>query len=130
MVDVIQALQTSIEIVGRLRALAKKVEDVEFKMLLADLSNELADAKLEVANLKSELVDVRQKNAELSQVLEVRHQSAPIFDDSVYKFSGEEGRFCTACFDTKDKKVRVRQTTGPFTVFGKWECPSCNATYG
>ncbi len=51
--DVVATLQNAIEIAGKLRTLSKKVEDADFKMLLADLSNELADAKLAVANLKS-----------------------------------------------------------------------------
>ena len=55
MLEAVQALQSSIEIVGRLRSLSKKIEDAEFKMLLADLSSGLGDAKLEVANLKVEL---------------------------------------------------------------------------
>lgn len=57
--DVIAALQNSIEIAGKLRALAKKAEDADFRMLVADLSNELADAKLEVAGLKEELAGAR-----------------------------------------------------------------------
>jgi len=57
--DVIAALQNSIEIAGKLRALAKKVEDADLKMLVADLLNELADAKLEVATLKEELAVAR-----------------------------------------------------------------------
>jgi len=57
--DVIAALQNSIEIAGKLRALSKKVEDADFKMLVADLLNKLADAKLDAANLKTELADAR-----------------------------------------------------------------------
>ena len=57
--DVIAALQNSIEIAGKLRALSKKVEDADFKMLVADLFNELADAKLDAANLKTELANAR-----------------------------------------------------------------------
>ena len=57
--DVIAALQNSIEIAGKLRALSKKVEDADFKMLVADLFSQLADAKLDAANLKTELADAR-----------------------------------------------------------------------
>ena len=57
--DIVAAIQNSIEIVGKLRALAKKVQDADFKMLVADLSNELADAKLEVATLKAELAEAK-----------------------------------------------------------------------
>ena len=59
--DIVATIQNSIEIAGKLRALAKKIEDADFKMLVADLSNELAEAKLEVANLKGELAEARTK---------------------------------------------------------------------
>ena len=57
--DILAALQNSIEIAGKLRALSKKVEDADFKMLVADLYSQLADAKLDAANLKTELADAR-----------------------------------------------------------------------
>ncbi len=55
--DALLALQTSIDIVGKLRSLSKKVQDAEFRMLVADLSNALADAKLDLAALKEELAE-------------------------------------------------------------------------
>ena len=57
MVDIVAAIQTSIEVVKKLRELSTKVDNAEFKMLLADLSSELGDAKLEAANLKVELAE-------------------------------------------------------------------------
>ena len=130
MIEAIQAIQTSIEIVGKLRELSKKVVDADFKILLADLSSELGDAKLEAANLKNELASLRQENADLKQRLEQRENSKPIYADGVYSFEGEDGQFCTSCFDTGQRKIRVRQLSNGFEVFGKWECPSCNATFG
>ena len=130
MVDIISALQTSIDIVGKLRALSKKVEEAEFKMLLADLSSELGDAKLEAANLKIDLATEREKNAALSGKLAERQSGNPIMSDSCYGFEGEEGLFCTSCFDVNSRRVRVKALTGAFKAFGKWECPSCKAHYG
>lgn len=130
MIEAIQAIQTSIEIVGKLRELSKKVSDTDFKMLLADLSSELGDAKLEAANLKSELAFLRQENRDLKQRLEQRDNGKPIYADGVYRFEGEDGHFCTSCFDTEQRKIRLRELTGAFKAFGKWECPSCKATFG
>jgi hypothetical protein len=130
MVDVVASVQTAIEIVGKLRSLSKKIEDAEFKMLLADLSGELADTKLEVAELKTQLAKAIEENKELAEIVKQRATTKPILFDSAYKFEGEEGLFCTACFDTQGKKVRVTPLTGPFKTFGKWTCPSCKANYG
>jgi len=130
MIEAVQAIQSSIEIVGKLRELSKRVGDADFKMLLADLSNELGDAKLEAANLKAEVAVLREENRELKARLEQRESATPRLVDSVYRFEGVDGNFCTACFDVSQRRVRVRQLTGAFTAFGKWECPSCKATFG
>ncbi len=131
MVDIVSALQTSIEVVKKLRELSKKVEDAEFKMLLADLSSELGDAKLEAANLKMELAALRSENAELKAKLETREAGKPTLVDGVYAFTDDpNGRFCTGCFDIRRQRVRVTEQHPPFDVFGKWSCPSCKATYG
>lgn len=96
-------------------------------MLLADLTGDLADAKLEVANLKTQLAKAIEENQALAKQLDQRSAGKPTLFDGAYKFEGDEGLFCTACFDAKDKKIRVTPLTGPFRTFGKWKCPSCGA---
>lgn len=128
--DVIASLQSAIEIVGKLRALSKKIEDADFKMLVADLSVELADAKLETANLKIALAEALEENESQKKIINQRSSQAPKLSDGAYAFDGEDGQFCTACFDTKSLKVRVSPLSGAFRTFGKWSCPSCKATLG
>jgi hypothetical protein len=53
--EVIESIQAAISVVSKLRELSKKLENAEIKMLIADLSNDLADAKLHAANVKSEM---------------------------------------------------------------------------
>lgn len=128
--DVIASLQNAIEIAGKLRALSKKIEDAEFKMLLADLSNDLADAKLEAANLKIVLAESLEENESLKKSLNQKSTQIPTLSEGAYAFEGEEGLFCTACFDTSQKKVRVSPLSGAFRHFGKWRCPACKASLG
>ncbi|WP_018233694.1 hypothetical protein [Thioalkalivibrio thiocyanodenitrificans] len=130
MVDVVASVQNALDILGKLRTLAKKIENAEFSMLLADLSSELADAKLEVSELKTKLASANEEKHKLAALLASRASGKPTLHEGVYQFEGEEGLFCTACFDTQEKKVRVTALTGPFKTFGKWECPSCKAVYG
>jgi len=129
-VDVIASLQHAMEIAGKLRALSKKVEDAEFTMLLADLTSELADAKLEVADFKTRLAACLEENEALKKSLNQKTTQVPALSDGAYAFEGEEGLFCTACFDSSQKKVRVSPLTGAFRHFGKWRCPVCKATLG
>ena len=44
--DLLTTISTSIALAGRLREIAKNIENAEFKNILADLSLELADLKL------------------------------------------------------------------------------------
>lgn len=129
MVDVVASVQSAIETLGRLRALAKKIEDAEFSMLLADLSGELADAKLEVADLKTKLAVATEKYEKLEKQISATTDDAPKLHEGVYQFDGVEGLFCTACFDSLGKKVRVNQMPGTFKDIARWRCPACKATY-
>ncbi|HEY0884171.1 MAG TPA: hypothetical protein VGE20_02755 [Ramlibacter sp.] len=128
--DVLSSLQHAIDIAGKLRALSKKVEDADFKMLVADLSNDLADAKLEAATLKGELARLTDANRELQGKLAQRDAAKPDLNEGAYTFSGEKGHFCTACFDVRRERVRVTRLSPPFDTFGRWECPSCHAILG
>jgi hypothetical protein len=128
--DVIASIQNAIEIAGKLHALSKKIENADFKMLLADLSSDLADAKLEAANLKITLAASLEENESLKKSLNQKSTQAPIFTEGAYAFEGEDGLFCTACFDTAQKKVRVAPLSGAFRTFGKWRCPACKASLG
>lgn len=130
MSEVLSAIQAAIDIVSKLRSLSKKVENAEIKMLLADLSNELADAKLEMANLKNLLAQETEKSTKLSALLSAENTPKPKVKEGVYEFENEEGLFCTACFDAKDKKVRLQNMPRDFLFAGKWTCPVCKAAYG
>jgi hypothetical protein len=127
--DVVAGIQNAIEIVGKLRALSKKIEEAEFKMLLADLSNELADAKLEIVNLKGKLAELQELNLKQAGMLSQRDSESPTLSEGVYKFEGAEGNFCTACYDVRRQKVQVTQATALFAHFGRWRCPSCKAYF-
>lgn len=130
MPDIVTAIQSAIDIVGKLRSLSKKIEDAEFKMLLADLSGELADAKLEVANLKVELAKAKEQLQEKTELLNQKQTGKPTLCEGAYQFPDDPGFFCTACYDTKMQRVRVTALSGPFSDFGKWQCPSCRAVLG
>lgn len=128
MVDVVQALQVAMDIVGKLRVLNKKVGEADFKMLLADLTSALGDAKLEAANLKIELASLTDEKERLAQALQKRESARPEIQDGAYIFDGRH--YCTACFDISGRKVLLRELTGAWANFGKWECPGCSKTLG
>lgn len=88
MVDVVASIQSAIDVAGKLRALSKKIEDADFTMLLADLTGDLADAKMEVANLKTQLAKAIEENQALVKKLDQRSSGKPTLSDGAYKFEG------------------------------------------
>lgn len=127
--DVVKAIQSSIEIVAKLRKLVKLVEDAEAKMLLADLTDKLADAKLDAAHLKMQIAELTDANRSMANQQVVSDLKPVVFEEA-YRFADDDSLFCTACFDTQRKKIRLTEMSGPFKVFGKRSCPVCKATYG
>ena len=129
--DIVESVSSAISIAKKLRELSKTIENVEFKMLLADLTNELADAKLASAEIKSKLADANERVLELQSKLETRETAQPSFDDGGYRFEGQDGLYCNGCFDSDGKKIRLSRAAKDFAdVFGKWNCPNCKEHYG
>jgi hypothetical protein len=122
--DVVAGLTNAIGIVSRIREISKNIEQAEFKNLLADLSMELADAKLQVVGLKEQVAELQQRNSELARARPENKQK-PKLKWGCYQFEGEEGLFCTACYDTKGVKSQTSRVTSRFRL-----CPVCNATLG
>jgi len=124
LIEALAAIDHSISLVRRLRAISKNISQGEFKNLLADLSNELADAKLKIAALKEQLA---------AQAEEIRALKRTAPDAKLkpsvrwgrYQFEGDNGLYCTACYDTKGVKSRTTRISTKFRA-----CPVCKAQLG
>lgn len=122
--DVISSLSNAITIASRLREISKNISEAEFKNLLADLSLELADAKIEMVSLKEEIATLKQKVFDLDRAKPENKQNKKL-EFGCYKFEGEEGLFCTACYDLKGIKCQTNRLSTKFR-----SCPVCKATIG
>ncbi|RON42288.1 hypothetical protein [Pseudomonas brassicacearum] len=128
--DVMALLQQALDASTKLRELSKKIEDADFRMLLADLHSALADAKLESGDLKMKLAAAQERVLDLEQQLADRQAGEPSYtEEGVYSFAGESGRFCTSCWDDGKKRVRLSSMPADFDFAGKWTCPKCKACY-
>jgi len=130
MVDVVTSLASAIDIVTKLRSLHKKVSEAEFKMLLADLTGELGDAKLEAGNLKIALAEARYELEEWKRKAGRASSTEPEIHEGAYIFGDTDRHYCTGCFDTSGAKILLGELTGPWADFGKWQCPVCDKTSG
>ena len=123
--DILTTVGTSISLAQRLREISKNLENAEFKNLLADLSSELADLKLEAANLKQRLAELEEENHLLKKTSSPSDE-APIGRQwGCYKFEGDDGLYCPACWDSKRKKSSTTRVNTRFR-----HCPVCNSPIG
>jgi hypothetical protein len=103
--DIVGNLSAAIALAKRLREISSNIEAAEFKNVLADLTSELADAKLEAAE-----------------------GSPPSgLKWGLYQWNGDQGLFCTACWDARKQKSRVTRVNKAGVM---WMCPVCKATFG
>jgi hypothetical protein len=123
-VDPVTAIDQAITLARRLRDISKNVAEVEFKNVLADLSNELADAKLEIVALK-EQVAATNEELRLARIPSSTGAEKPTIKWGAYEFPGEDGLFCTACYDTKRQKIHTTRLNSQYR-----QCPVCKALLG
>jgi hypothetical protein len=124
MLDVLAGIDNAITVVRKLREISKNISQVEFKNLLADLSNQLADAKLNIAELKEQLA------AQTMEIQMLKHtpsesREKPSVKWGCYQFEGDARLYCTACYDTKGKKILTTRIDSRHRG-----CPVCKATLG
>ncbi|MBU2966924.1 hypothetical protein Q4508_19460 [Amphritea sp. 2_MG-2023] len=82
MADILTTVSTAIILATRLREIDKNIEDAEFKNLLADLSLELADAKLKIAGLVSENASLKEM---LNEVTSATGECCPSCNNRTFK---------------------------------------------
>lgn len=107
MTDMLTSIATALTLASRLREISKNIEDAEFKNLLADLSLELADAKLKISDLINENIVLKEKVAVITSAT---------------------GEMCPACNNRTFKLI----STQPHPTFGDlghqertYECSTC-----
>ena len=123
--DIVASINHSISLVSRLREISKNISEAEFKNLLADLSNELADAKIQIAELKEQLAAKSQEMTNLKSALPQDRAKPSGILWGCYQFEGQEGLFCSACYDTKGKKSLTNRLSST-----RRSCPVCKAVIG
>jgi regulator of replication initiation timing len=122
--DVLAVINHSISLVSRLREISKNIQQAEIKNLLADLSNELADAKMQVASLKERVAELTEENRGLKAVRS-ESKEKPTIQWGCYKFEGDEGLYCTGCYDSKGMKSLTHRRNSRFRY-----CPVCKTVIG
>jgi hypothetical protein len=121
MEDVFKSVTAAIALAKQLVGLVGDSKNADLKMVVADLSVELAQVKMQLA----ELMD---QNTSLKQKLSVAKGGGPQLDyrDGLYFDADGSGPFCPGCYDAGRKAIRLAKQDGVWTHFGEYKCPSCH----
>lgn len=125
----IASIATAFGTAKKLNELSKSMQHVELRATIADLMNELADSDMNLSELKVEITQFKEEIAALKKENEAlgtaKVEAKPTVKWGCYQFEGEEGLFCTACYDTKGKKhLTTRLCTKDR------QCPVCKSIFG
>lgn len=116
--SLLEAINTSFDVMKKIKEVNEKISDAEIKMFIADIGMELSTLKCSFADLLDENRELKNQIKELcskkEEVLRVKN--------GLYYREDEDGPFCTGCYDSKNKLIRL-------TSFGldSYKCPVCNA---
>ncbi|MBY8203791.1 hypothetical protein KW514_22035 [Vibrio fluvialis] len=128
MSDVLSSISNAIELVHRLRSISKNISDAEFSNIVADLNMELADTKLSLAEVIDQNAKLKMELNELKNATG-ENLSSLIYKEFAYFDQNGDGPFCSACYESGNKKIRLSQVKGHLASFGNWKCPSCTQRY-
>ena len=114
--EVISSVSNAIALVSRLKKVSENIRNAEFKNLLADLSLELAEAKIKMASLITENAELQNKITELESLEgdpcpKCRKRTWQIEKsepDEIYGIVGGIRRtyLCSACGFTEQKLIK------------------------
>ena len=86
---------------------------------------QILDAQQKLLEMQREIADLEADNKKLREEFEIKEALIP--EGNVYwikKDNGKDGPFCTCCWDSEHKLVRLHKNDSS----GKVHCPKCNTT--
>jgi hypothetical protein len=126
----LSAVSTALGIVKTLREIDRGVQEAEFKLKIASVTESLADAKLALVDAQDE---VKRREAELDQLRSsLRFREEDTITSGGFLFRKVEGKavgraFCSVCID----EGRFLHLNNIQTKEGlSFQCPRCKANYG
>lgn len=120
--EYISSLKAAWEVAKALKVATDTIDDAHIKLQMAELISALADAKIEAAENAEEIF-------ELKKLLKTKNELKYI-DGKYFKVgeSGEqEGPFCSTCYDTTSKEIRLLHVPGSYG--GDWQCRVCSGLF-
>lgn len=119
------SIKTATDVARLIKDGEKQLDQAEFKLKLADLIGNLADARIEIASITELLAAKDAEIRSLQAQLELKENliwEAPLYWTT--KDGQRDGPFCQQCFDTKEKLIRLINKNNQQ---GLWHCQTCTS---
>ena len=137
--ELFQAIGTAKAVADGLKTLvsyADEIKDIgkrgEFMRIIGKLNIDLAETEIKLSKKIREANELKEEVNNLQK--EVKSLKNPdtklIVRDGVYYGQGDDGPFCTGCYDNNRKLIRVTELTDTFMPMGKYRCPICKSYSG
>ena len=128
MLETVQTLGAALTGIKTLAEIASTVKNAEIRQELntkiADLQGTLIAARQEMLDLLEKYEQVLRENKRLKDLAVPKEKPAGM-KLGCYTFDGEEGLFCTACYDSKGQKSQTTRLNARYR-----SCPVCKAVIG
>lgn len=106
------------DIIHQIASVTKAVVDAgdhELYQKLQDISVKAYELQMENIELKNRIAKMEEKE---------KQDEIKVFKDKAYYF-GNDGPYCTKCYDDEGKKIRMHERDNNYGVI-YIECPKCN----
>jgi hypothetical protein len=126
--ETIQTLGAALAGIKSLADIASTVKNTEVRQELnakiAELQGTLISARQAMLELQDKYEQILRENKQLKEAAAPKQKPSGM-KWGCYQFEGEEGLFCTACYDSKGQKSQTTRVNTRFRM-----CPVCKAPIG
>jgi hypothetical protein len=136
--EIFQAIGAGKAAIDGLKLLAQYADDVkdvtkrgEFMRIIGELSLELAETQVRLSGHIRENDELKEQVLNLQKEVEaLKNPDATLaIKDGLYYTSEGDGPFCTCCYDSDRKTIRLADMPAVMDMLGKYECPKCKSRY-
>ena len=132
--ELFQAIGTAKAVADGLKTLisyADEIKDIgkhgEFMRVIGQLKSDLAESQAGLSKKTREVDELsEQVNTLKKEVESLKNPDTKLtIRGGLYYGSDNDGPFCTGCYDSNRKTIRVTKVASDFLVLGTHKCPIC-----
>jgi hypothetical protein len=126
-IDTLKTFGTALGSIKTITEIAASISNAKLRQemngKIAELQDTLLAARQQMLEMQEKYELVLKENKQLKEA--VVPKVRPRMKWGCYQFDGDDGLFCTACYDTKGQKNQTTRLNSKYR-----QCPVCQAIFG